>query len=216
MPQKLTSTQKSVKARYMKALGIVFSARKRGNCLNCIEYVLKKLKEHRFEIDLINTYDCEIKPCSHCNYECFGSELRGKDEKCPIQDDVTRIYTEMKEADIVVLAVPTYGGKAASLYSAFTERAQGIIKSYEEFRKTILNKVMALIVFGNVPAGGDLAYHTIVLDHHDCKYPPPSLLLQSAEYEQGSIYGTMVDDERVRERLDNLVKMILKQWESNR
>ncbi|MDI6847850.1 MAG: flavodoxin family protein [Candidatus Bathyarchaeia archaeon] len=200
----------------MKALGIAFSARKRGNCLNCIEYVLSKPKEQKFKTEVINVYDCEIRPCSHCNYECFAHELRGKDEECPIHDDVPRIYNKTKEADIIVLAVPTYGGKAASLYCAFTERAQGIIKSYEEFKNTILNKIIALIVIGNIPAGGDLAYHTAILDHHDCKYPPPSLLLQSAEYGQGSIYGTLLENEKVRDRLDNLVKLILKEWESKR
>jgi len=124
----------------MKALGIAFSARKRGNCLNCIDYVLTKLKEQGFETDVINAYDFEIKPCSHCNYECFARELRGKDEECPIQDDVPRIYSKMKKADIIVLAVPTYSGKAASLYCAFTERSQGIIKDSEEFEKYVSRK----------------------------------------------------------------------------
>jgi len=198
----------------MKALGIAFSARKRGNCLNCIDYVLTKLKEQGFETDVINAYDCEIKPCSHCNYECFARELRSEDEKCPIQDDIPRIYSKMKEADIIVLAVPTYGGKAASLYCAFTERAQGIIKDSEKFEKYVSRKITALIVIGNIPAGGDLAYHTVILDHYDCKYPPPSLLLQSAEHGQSSVLGTLIEDEKVRDRLDNLVSLVLKRWES--
>jgi len=200
----------------MKALGIAFSARKRGNCLNCIEYVLAKLKEQGFETEVINAYDSEIKPCSHCNYECFAKELRGKKEECSIRDDVPKIYCKMKEADIIVLAVPTYGGKAASLYCAFTERTQGIIKSYEEFKNTILDKIIALIVIGNIPAGGDLAYHTVILDHKDCKYPLQSVLLQADEYSKGSIYGNLMEDERVRDRLDNLVKSILKNWKRKR
>jgi len=200
----------------MKALGIAFSARKRGNCLDCAEYVSAKLKEQGFETGVINAYDCKIKPCSHCNYECFAQKLRGKDEKCPIKDDTPKIYAKMKEADIIVLAVPTYGGKAASLYCAFTERTQGIIKSYEEFKSTILNKIIALIVIGNIPAGGDLAYHTVILDHKDCKYPLQSVLLQADEYSKGSIYGNLIEDERVRDRLDNLVKSILKDWKRKR
>ena len=200
----------------MKALGIAFSARKRGNCLNCIDFVLTKLREQGFETDVINAYDCEIKPCSHCNYECFARELRGKDQECPIQDDVPRIYSKMKEAAIIVLAVPTYGGKAASLYCAFSERAQGIIRSSKEFEQYVSSKIMALIVIGNIPAGGDLAYHTVILDHYDCKYPPPSLLLQSAEYGQSSVLGTLIEDEKVRGRLDNLVSLVLKRWESKR
>ncbi|MDH7477140.1 MAG: flavodoxin family protein [Candidatus Bathyarchaeota archaeon] len=200
----------------MKALGIAFSARKRGNCLNSMEYVLGKLKAQKFETETINIYDYEVKPCSHCNYECFGLKLRGKEEQCPIRDDVPKIYKKMKEADVIILAVPTYGGKPAGLYSAFTERAQGVFKSYEEFKNTILNKIIALIVVGNVPAGGDLVYHSIILNHYDCKNPPPSLLLQSAEYGKGSIYGDLLENEKVRDRLDNLVKLILKELESKR
>ena len=200
----------------MNALGIAFSARKRGNCLNCIEYVLTKLKEQGFKTEIVNAYDSEIKPCSHCNYECFAQRLRGKDEKCPIQDDTPKIYAKMKEADIIVLAVPTYGGKASSLYCAFTERTQGIIKSYEEFKNTILNKIIASIVIGNIPAGGDLTYHTVILDHKECKHPLQSVLLQATEYGKGSIYRNLIEDERVRERLDNLVKSILKAWKRKR
>jgi multimeric flavodoxin WrbA len=198
----------------MKALGIAFSARSKGNCLNCTEYVLTKLAEHGFETEIVNAYDCEIKPCSHCNYECFARELRSKAEECPIQDDVPKIYGKMKEADIIVLGIPTYGGKAASLYSAFTERGQGIIRSYEEFQNIILSKIIALIVIGNVPAGGDLAYHTVILDHHHCKSPPPALLLQAAEYSQSSLQGTLVEDERVKDRLEGLVKLILIDWKN--
>jgi multimeric flavodoxin WrbA len=198
----------------MKALGIVFSARKRGNSLNCTEYVMAKLKEQGFKTEVINAHDYKITPCSHCNYECFALQLRGKDEKCPLQDDVPEFYSKMKKADVIVFAVPTYGGKTASLYCAFAERSQGIFKGYDEFRNSILNKIIALIVIGNIPAGGDLAYHTLILDHHDCKYSPPSILLQAAEYGQGSIYGTLVKDERVRDRLDNLVKLILKGWKT--
>lgn len=203
-----------MKRKGMKALGIAFSARKRGNCLNCVEYALAKLKEHGFETEAINACDCEIKPCSHCNYECFARELRGKDEECPIRDDVPKLYGKMKEADVILLAVPTYGGKPSSLYCAFTERSQGIIKNYEEFKGTILNKIIALIVIGNIPAGGDLAYHTVILDHRDCKNPPPSLMLQPAEYGQSSIRGTLAADEKVKDRLDLLVKLILRDWES--
>jgi multimeric flavodoxin WrbA len=201
----------------MKALGIAFSARRRGNCLNCLEYVLTKLKEQGFETEALNAYDYDIRPCSHCDYECFARELRNRNEHCPVQDDIPRIYGKMKEADIIVLAVPTYSGRPASLYCAFQERAQELVaKNYEEFRNSVLNKIMAFIVIGNIPAGGDLAYHTVVLNHHDLSHPPPSLLLQSAEYGQRSISGTLAEDAKVKDRLENLVKLILRRWESKR
>jgi multimeric flavodoxin WrbA len=198
----------------MKALGVAFSARKKGNCLTCTEYVLTKLEARGFETEIINSFDHEIRPCSKCDYECFAPELRGERKDCPIHDDVSKIYDKMKAAAIIVLAVPTYGGKAASLYSAFTERGQAMFRNYEEFKSTILTKIIALIVIGNVPAGGDIAYHTVVSDYLECKYPPSSILLQAAEYGQSSLRGNLIDNQKIRDRLDNLVESILKDSKS--
>ena len=200
----------------MKALGIAFSARKRGNCLCCVEYVLKKLEEKDFTTEIVNVYDYEIRPCSHCNYECFAKELRGKEEECPIRDDVPKIYEKMKKADIIVMAVPTYGGNVSGLYRAWTERGQAFFKTYEDFVQTVLTKTIALIVIGNVPAGGTLAYHTIVFDHYEAKIAPPAILLQSVEYGQSSLAGTLIEDPRVRARLDSFAELILKRWKRSR
>jgi multimeric flavodoxin WrbA len=74
----------------MNALGIAFSARRKGNCLDCVEYVLTKLRDNGFETSIVNAYEYSITSCSHYNYECFASRLRGADEKCPIRDDAPR------------------------------------------------------------------------------------------------------------------------------
>ena len=198
----------------MRVLGLVFSARKRGNCLDSIEYVLARLMENGFETEIVNVYDYEITPCSHCEYECFAQELRGKAEECPIHDDVPKIYDKMRNSDIIIMAVPTYGGKPASLYDAFRERAQTLItKSYESFKSDILSKFVALIVIGNVSAGGDLAYHTVICDHLAFECAAPSILLQSAEYAQRSIDGTLIKNKLVTSRLYCFTKLILKRWQ---
>jgi len=199
----------------MKALGGVFSARKRGNCLNCVEYVLKKLEKSGFATEVINAYDYEIKPCSHCNYECFAKDIRGREEKCPIQDDVPWIYEKVREADVVVLAVPNYGGNVSGLYRAWAERGQAIFKSCEDYAQTILNKIIGIVI-GNIPAGGDNVLHTLILDHIEVKRPVSAVLLQSAEYGLGSLYGNLIENEQVKSRLDNMVRTLLKKWEKAR
>jgi multimeric flavodoxin WrbA len=197
----------------MKALGLVFSARHKGNCLDSVEYVLDKLKEAGFQTEIVNCYDYEIKPCSHCNYECFSYELTGEEKECPVQDDVPKIYAKTLEADVVVVSVPTYAGNVSALYKAWTER--GLHKGhrgYKLIRESLLNKIFGLIVIGNVPAGGDITYHTVVSDHKDVKYPPISILLQPAEYGQISIHGTLIKVEKVRSRLRNMANTLLKIW----
>lgn len=171
---------------------------------------MAELKKQIFETETINAYDYAITPRNHCNHECFAQSLRGKNEECPIHDDVSTIYSRMKEADILALGVPTYGSKPSSLYSAFSERTQGNVKNYDEFKTTILNKIMALTVIGNVPASGDPAYHTVISDQRDCKYPPSAPLLQATGYQQGSLQAILAENRKVRDRLDNFGNSILK------
>ncbi|MGQ9506855.1 MAG: hypothetical protein ACUVTB_03215 [Candidatus Bathycorpusculaceae bacterium] len=68
----------------VKALGLVFSARWQGNCYDCVDYCLEILRKEGVKTQLINFYDYEIKPCSHCNYECFSERIRGSKELCPL------------------------------------------------------------------------------------------------------------------------------------
>ncbi|MHA1469886.1 MAG: NAD(P)H-dependent oxidoreductase [Candidatus Asgardarchaeia archaeon] len=65
----------------MRVIGLVFSARKKGNCYHCVNYCLEKFKTRGFKTQIINAYDYEIKPCSHCNYQCFPEEVIGKKMK---------------------------------------------------------------------------------------------------------------------------------------
>jgi len=39
-------------------------------------------------------------------------------------------------------------------------------------------------------------------------------LLQSTEYGQSSVQGTLIEEEKVRDRLDGLVNLILRDWKS--
>jgi multimeric flavodoxin WrbA len=117
----------------MKALGLVFSARRAGNCLDSVNYVLSKLKKAGFDVEIINCYDYEIKPCSHCNYECFSYELTGKGEECPVRDDVPKIYEKAIESDVIVISVPTYAANVSALYKAWMER--GMHRGHRGYRQ---------------------------------------------------------------------------------
>jgi len=197
----------------VKVLGLVFSARQRGNCLDSVEYVLKKFAQKGFETEVVNAYDFEIKPCTHCDYECYAYELKGKEESCPVKDDVAMIYEKMRTANIVVIAVPTYGGNTSGLYRAFLERGQGILKSTGDYEQYVASKILGIIVIGNIPAGGDMTYHTVIYDFKGSKHPPSAILLQPREYRQVSLQGTLTKEKKIYDRLDNLVNQVLWRWE---
>jgi len=196
-----------------KVLGLVFSARRGGNCFDSVKYVLEKFAQKGFETDFINSYDFEIKPCSHCGYECYAHELRGKEEQCPLKDDVPIIYEKMRTANIVVIAVPTYGGNVSGLYRAFLERGHGIFKSESDYEQYVASKIFGFIVIGNIPAGGDMTYHTVIYDFKDSKHPSSGVLLQPREYGQVSLQGTLIKEEKIHSRLDNLVNQVIWRWE---
>jgi len=112
----------------VKALGLIFSARKRGNCYDCANYCLDRLREESIETQLINIHDYTIEPCNHCNYECFSERIRGTKEICPINDDLPQIYHEFEDSSIIILGVPTYVGQVPSLFRIFEERRLGSLE----------------------------------------------------------------------------------------
>lgn len=189
----------------MKVLGIAFSAREEGNCLKCVRYCLDKFKEYGFETEIMNAFEFETKSCSHCNYECFAKE------KCPIEDDVPEIYKKCGDADILIFAVPTYGGHLSSIYFAFAERSQGIFKSLPKWKK--LFKKINFIIIGNLSAGGDMALHEALYNFANLDFRPETLLFPAREYGRSSINGDLIEIPEVKKRLDRLVEMILKNVE---
>jgi multimeric flavodoxin WrbA len=50
----------------MKAIALVISARKNGNCYDFAKFILKRLKKTDIETELINFYDYQITNDSPC------------------------------------------------------------------------------------------------------------------------------------------------------
>ncbi len=114
----------------MRVVAVVSSARRRGNCNDIAERMLEQLTERGVETEAIRTTDYDINPCNRCSYECFREEAA-----CPIEDDVPRIWEKMKQADGIVLAIPSYYGLPPAIFKAIIERAQGILDWVtDEFR----------------------------------------------------------------------------------
>jgi len=187
----------------VKILGVVFSARKEGNCLKCVKYCLERFKEYEFETDVINVFEMEIKPCTHCNYECFTGR------ECPVGDDVNKIYEECFDADILIFAIPTYGGHLSSLYLAFTERAQAIFENYQEFEEKLRKKIN-FIIFGNLTAGGDMALHEALYNFANLDFQPETLIFPAREYGKNSIDGDLIEVPEVKRRLDRFIEVVKK------
>ena len=194
----------------MKVAGVVFSARKRGNCFDCVKYCLDKLEGKVFRTVLVNAFDYEIKPCSHCNYECYAKTIRGREEQCPIEDDVPKLYEMMKATELLLFAIPTYGGRVPGIFQAFRERTSGLtrlFKDFEEFKQGFLNKIKGIIIIGHLTAGADMALHEVLADFYNIEQPEV-MLLQADEFGRSSLKGDLIESRAVRQTLDGFVELV--------
>jgi len=193
----------------MEALGLVFSARRKGNCLSCVEFVLKELEKEGFKIEVLNMYEYNIHPCNHCSYECFS-----KNGKCPIDDDIPLIYQKVKDADILIFAIPTYGSNVSGLYKAWAERGQAIMKRLEDYKEYIADKIKGYIVIGSVP-GGDKTFHVVMPEYCESEYKTAAVLLQPDESGNSKAWldGNMIESDLVKLRLKHFLNILRKEWD---
>ena len=78
------------------------SPRKYGNTDLLVEAFAKGASEHS-EVEVISVADHNVAPCVGCN-SCFDRE----NNHCFRDDDMTKIYAKLKEADMLVIASPVY------------------------------------------------------------------------------------------------------------
>jgi len=203
----------------LKVAGLVFSARRKGNGFHCMKYCLDKLEKKGFVTLLVNAFDFEIKACSHCDYECYAEEIKGRREDCPIEDDVPKMFGMVRDADWLLFAIPCYGGHAPAIYKAWAERIphlpelnQLVKKDFERFRKLFLNKIKGVIIIGNLTGMGDMTLHEVMADFYNIE-PPEAILIQSREFGLGSLKGNLIENLAVREKLDRFVKLLVKTFQ---
>jgi len=188
----------------LKALGLVFSARKHGNCYDCVNYCLERLRKEGIETRLISMYDYRIEPCSHCDYECFSERIRGTKETCPISDNLPKIYHEFKDSDIVVFGVPTYVGQVPSLFRIFEERSLGIY-GFGEHMKVLEGKTYGFIVLNSY-----FALEEAMRRFYGSSPAIAWLLLRSREYGLDPLKTGLIENPDVRNRLNTFTESLMK------
>ena len=99
----------------MKILGIVGSARKKGNTAALVETALKSAKALGIQTHIAYLSDYSIAGCTGC-------EGCKKTYQCIVDDDMQKLYPQILEADAIILGSPTYFYNITSLMKAFIER----------------------------------------------------------------------------------------------
>lgn len=102
-----------------RVLGIAGSPRRRGNTELLLNEVIAGAKQEGAEIKTIILNDLFITPCQHCD-GCLGTG------QCIVQDDMQWIYTELREADCLVLASPIFFMSVTAQAKAMIDRCQAL------------------------------------------------------------------------------------------
>ncbi|MCH5171883.1 MAG: NUDIX domain-containing protein [Erysipelotrichales bacterium] len=118
-------------------LFISFSARKNGNSDEIAKYL--SLEDDK----IIFFRNLNISSCKTCNYECFSSECKYRN------DDIYTLYEEMKKYQKVILIVPMYCGNPSSLYFIFNERCQDYFMHNESEYENIIKRLFIIGIYGN-------------------------------------------------------------------
>lgn len=101
----------------MRILAIAGSPRRNGNTDLLLSEFLKGAESKGADVHKIYVNDLKISPCQHCD-ACLISG------KCRIQDDMQKIYDELEQADIIVLASPVQFLGPPSMAKALIDRCQ--------------------------------------------------------------------------------------------
>jgi len=109
----------------MKAIAINGSARKDGNTSLLIEEVFKVLRADGIETEQISLAGQRIRGCVNC-LQCRVN----LDKRCVLKDDIVNdCIAKMTEADIIILASPTYFTDITPELKAVIDRAGRVAKA---------------------------------------------------------------------------------------
>ena len=103
----------------LKVLGIAGSPRRNGNTDLLLRQVLAGTASQRAEAKTVILSELNISPCRHCD-GCI------KTGKCVVDDDMQWIHTDLREADIVVLASPIFFMGVTAQTKAMIDRCQAL------------------------------------------------------------------------------------------
>lgn len=111
----------------MKVLGIAGSPRKNGNSTSLLRLALEGAAEAGAETTLIRAVDLTVAGCVACD-GCKADE----DQGCVVDDDMQRVYEQIRESDVIVFASPIYFYGVSSWLKAIVDRLYGLLSPVEQ------------------------------------------------------------------------------------
>jgi multimeric flavodoxin WrbA len=109
--------------------------------------------------ELVQLIEKRIGDCRHCNW-CTSKQEEGS--FCCIKDDMLEIYPKIIEADVLLIATPTYAGRLSGYSAVFMDRFRALVLG-KRYRGVLRNKVGgAMTVAWMRNAGAETALLSVV------------------------------------------------------
>lgn len=178
----------------MKVVALNGSSRKNGNTQIILTKVLEQIEKEGIDTEIISLAGKNIKPCRAC-FTCGGKE------NCSFNDDdFTKIFEKMKNADGILLGSPVYTADISSNMKAILDRS-AVIGDMNSEKKLFKNKVGAAVVACR--RGGALnAIDT--LNHFFLNH---EMFVVGSTY-WNMVYGQMPGDvEKDKEGMENMINL---------
>jgi len=196
----------------MKAVALVVSARKHGNCYDFAQFSLNQLAAHKIKTELINFYDYQITPCQRCAYECLNHLDPQKQmlARCPIKDDVRTIWEKTWCSEILLLFVPIYGGMPPALWLAFSQRAQAFFREapLDKLRKSVVSTVVLASPHQSGGTSWISSYMSDEVKGMDRKVVGFEVITQT-EFETEYIFDRLIKEPEIQRRLEYMTDRTL-------
>jgi len=114
----------------MKVISFLGSPRVDGNTELLLNEAIRAIQEQGHEVQTYKLNLMRIKPCQ----DCGGCDKTGV---CIINDDMTEIYREIREADRIILASPIFFFGMSAQAKAMVDRCQSFWCEKYLLKKTI-------------------------------------------------------------------------------
>lgn len=145
----------------MKTLVIIGAARPKGHTRKMVDLFVEHLDG---DVEIIDAYRTEVKPCIDCRY-CW------KTKACSIKDGMQEIYKKIDEADNLVLASPIYFHSVTGKMKILIDRLQVYWAGHVRHDMPEHNtKKGAILLVGGAPSferqflGGELVLKNLLND----------------------------------------------------
>ncbi len=134
----------------IKVIGINGSPRKYGNTAKLLELALGGARKEGAQTVRYDLYEMDIKPCMGC----LSDEQLACKPPCVFEDDMTRIYDDILEADCLIISTPIYWFNVSGPLKNFIDRLtvfENMI--YHVGYSLVEGKIAGVIAVGNEQGG---------------------------------------------------------------